>query len=256
MAQRDVWMAVAALGMQLLGAGLGSKALAKNCQTDADCGGAPATCELTSYQTCAGKDPACPAGSACGDKPTRDRQAGCAPYVEGICRQPYELPCRVDADCGVGFRCAEQIGRVCWGMGTTGGNGVAPSFHEECYETRGTFACELIEASCSADSDCVAGLHCLPSQASTCGITTASPAVSDCAEVPMVCAPEGYFGASLAGEDRDSAGGTVVEEGSAASEASGGCSLGARSGCEGWLALAGVLFLRRRRQVSGSAPAQ
>ena len=145
MTQRGWWSVVwATAGVQLLGAVLVSEASAKNCQTVADSGGPPALCELTTYQTCAGRDTACPAGSACGDKPTLDNQAECALYAEGICRQPYELSCKRDADCGTGFRCTEQIGRACSGMATSGGNGVPPSWHEDCRETRGTFHCELV----------------------------------------------------------------------------------------------------------------
>jgi hypothetical protein len=274
-----------AVGMQLLGAALSARAAAKNCQTAADCGGAPATCELTTYQTCAGKDPTCPAGSSCGDKPTSDDQTHCAPYVEGICRQPHELPCRIDTDCGVGFRCAEQIGRACSGMGTSGGNGVPPSFHEECHETRGTFACELIATRCATDGDCASGLRCLPSRSSSCGATTASPGaanppdttpVAACEQAPTVCAPEGYFGVvdvspeqgkdATADGRADTAGNLVdepsldpVEESNEADDderdargGDGGCSLvpGSNAGAVelSWLALAGVLVLQRRRR--------
>jgi len=227
MTQRYVWIsALAALGLPLLGAELGSAVAARNCQTAADCGGAPATCQLTTYQTCAGKDPACPAGSSCGEKPLPG-QTDCAPYVEGICRQPSELPCQVDADCGAGFRCAEQIGMSCVGMGSTGSPGDAPSWHEECRVSRGSFACELNRTPCSVDRDCAAGLSCQQSDANFCHESTcnvdpgcasglrcklsevsycwtsfASPTTPDAArfldactsDPPLLCAPRDFFG--------------------------------------------------------------
>lgn len=228
MAQRYLWTGVLAVGLQLLGAELGSAAAALNCQTAADCGGPPATCQLTTYQTCAGKDPACPAGSPCGEKPTMPNQPGCAPYVEGICHQAYEQPCQVDADCGTGFRCAEQIGMACSGMGSSGSPGVAPTSHEECHVSRGAFACELNRTPCTVDTDCAAGLRCQQSDASSCfkrtckldtGCATglrceqsgasfcwtsfappsdpdAARALDACSESPPVlCAPRGYFNA-------------------------------------------------------------
>ena len=228
MAQRYVWMGVlATVGLSLLGAELGSPAAALSCLTAADCGGPPATCELTTYQTCAGKDPACPAGSPCGEKPSTPDQTGCAPYVEGICRQAYDLPCQVDADCGTGFHCAEQIGMSCSGSASSGGSGVAPESHEACHVSRGTFACELTKTACKLDSDCAAGLRCQPSDMNFCFHTTcdvdpacaaglrcqqsgasfcwtsyapssepdAVRALDTCTESPPVlCAPLGYFG--------------------------------------------------------------
>ncbi|HEY6876915.1 MAG TPA: hypothetical protein VI299_02805 [Polyangiales bacterium] len=270
MAQRGMWMAVLAAGVQLFVMEQSSTAAAKNCLTAADCGGAPATCRLTTYQTCAGKDPSCPAGSACGDKPTMNNQADCAPYVEGTCYQQYELPCQIDADCGGGFRCVEQIGRACSGMGSTGGNGMPPWFHEECYETRGTFACELIEASCKVDSDCAAGLRCQQSSASKCGetfaptVADAEPSDTNCAQEPMRCAPEGYFGVRAssppAGDDDVIAAGDSAQSmleggahnGEPTARTDDGCSLSgalARRSALGWLALASALLLERRRGV-------
>lgn len=220
-----MWLGVL-VGLGLLDAELGSPAAALNCKTAADCGGAPATCELTTHQTCAGKDPACPAGSSCGDKPTMPDQPGCAPYVEGICRRPDELPCQVDADCGAGFRCAEQISMACSGGGSSGGPGVAPTFHEECHVSRGTFRCELNDTACSVDRACGAGLTCQESDTSHCqkskcdvdpscekglrceirGVSYcwtsfALPARQDVAVAidqctmspPTLCAPRGYF---------------------------------------------------------------
>jgi MYXO-CTERM domain-containing protein len=263
-----LWMTAVA-GVQLISAA----AEAKNCLTVADCGGAAATCELTTYQTCAGTDPACPAGSPCGDKPVMDGQPGCAPYVEGLCRQPWELPCRADADCGVGFRCAEEIARACRGMGSTGGNGVPPSFTEECYETR-TLACKLTEESCSTDADCEAGLRCLPSEASTCGHVwqtdetsqDASVRTPECAKVPMLCAPAGYFGdlptsaradddmpsverSGAGGTFRGDAGATALDEAEGARHDDGGCSLSSTPAAHSalWLALGMLAFERRRR---------
>jgi hypothetical protein len=267
---------LASAGLQLLGAELGAAALARNCQADADCGAAPATCELLHYQTCAGKDPACPAGSACGDKPTLENQADCKPYIEGICRQPHELPCQADADCGAGFRCVEQIGMWCRGGGSSGGAGVAPSSWQECGVSRGTFACELIESSCKADRDCAAGLRCQQSAPSACDVASGTssddgeaalgePArPADCtASAPKLCAPPGYF--SFQSKDaevtaHDAGGAAGAAEADEASDADAqtsvaggaGCSLHTRPGSAGlelgWLALLGVLATCSRKR--------
>jgi hypothetical protein len=175
------------------------RAFALNCAADSDCA-ASATCELTPYVTCAGKDPACPAGSACGEKPTLGApRADCATYVEGICRFPWELPCRQDSDCGNGFRCKEQISTWCRGGASVTDGGASTSWME-CGESRGSYACELVAQPCASDSDCGGGLLCREwTDTSTCPKAPTGVdggAAVDChAGKLMVCAPPHYFSA-------------------------------------------------------------
>lgn len=258
------------------------RAAALNCASDSECP-ASATCELTPYETCAGKDPTCPAGSACGDKPIPGApRADCATYVEGICRWPWELPCRQDSDCGEGFRCKEQISTWCRGGSSVVDGGASTSWME-CGESRGTYACELVAQPCKSDADCGNGLSCRQwTDTSRCPRSPGGVdggVAGDCSTGELkVCAPPNYFSDPIEpsqGEARDdgdsepappnvgSTGGSPAPQESDAqapadadSLATGGESAGAQ-GCSSlpsgtssssWFAILGAAMLFRRRR--------
>lgn len=133
------------------------------CEGDADCPD-PMLCHTRSYEECDAEDyPGCPDdGTPCEPKPVEP--PNCISYSEAHCRQPFELPCTADADCGGGFRCVEDIIRWCSGSGQVPQeDGVAVPLPEtECGEERtGTFSCHLQELPCDADADCPSGLACV-----------------------------------------------------------------------------------------------
>jgi hypothetical protein len=280
---RSVRKPIVQVAWVLLALGLDAqRAAALNCKTDSDCA-TQAICELTPYQTCQGDNPACPAGSACGDKPVSAGQTNCATYLEGICRSPWELPCRQDADCGSGFRCLEQVSTWCRGGGSVVDGGASTSWME-CGESRGTFACELAEQPCSADADCAAGLRCQEmSDSNACGarpIGVDGGVASDCGQkASKVCAPPDYFpsreapgkGATTGNEDGDRAPPFIAADGGVgassiqtnspsespaptaaegdSSSGGDGCSLASRRDGEAlWFGvLAAIMLVRRRR---------
>lgn len=130
-----------------------------DCSSDADCPD-PMLCHVESYEECSEEDrPACKPGVPCTlpepSKPT------CTSHTRSSCKQPYELPCTSDADCGGGFRCVEEVFGWCSGSGKVLPDGGVVEVEEECGETRtGQFRCELQVLPCEADSECPSGLTC------------------------------------------------------------------------------------------------
>lgn len=133
------------------------------CSADADCP-APMLCDEQSYEECDAE-----ASEDCADDgkpclPSTPKPPSCRTITEARCRQPYELPCTADADCGGGFRCEEELLGWCSGSGPKlplADGGVEPPRAPECgVEHTGRFSCHLLELPCALDSDCPSGLAC------------------------------------------------------------------------------------------------
>lgn len=166
------------------------------CEADADCP-APMLCHAETQRECSGVEdrPTCAPGVPCEPAPP-PAEPTCTERTVTSCRQPYELPCTVDADCGGGFRCVEEVSHWCNGsVGVTrpripsdvvdGGAALPappdteeiPTKPEECGTTpTGRFSCQLQVVPCDADADCPSGLACLdnPSGVSCSGGTPVS----------------------------------------------------------------------------------
>jgi len=129
--------------------------------------------------TCDPADPDCVEADDEGFAP-----ADCGePREVSACIAPWLLPCVAADDCGAGFECVERISEWCNGSsggsdpgeptpgaGGAGGDGFAPPPDDgepedvappECgSEPTGEYYCQLLETTCSVDSDCAAGLTC------------------------------------------------------------------------------------------------
>lgn len=93
---------------------------------------------------------------------------------EAVCIPRHEAPCGVDADCGPGFSCEQDIIVSCSGgsagtagsagavsTGGVGGGALPPDMGTCSEETLDTAHCELQHLPCEADSDCPGTLSCV-----------------------------------------------------------------------------------------------
>jgi hypothetical protein len=121
------------------------------------------------------------------------------PTTVKMCTPPYVLPCTTASDCGDGFDCKEAQSCGCSGSaGTAGGATPAPMAPlppeggagassadiapPDCTcEPSGTFECVVKPVMCQADTDCVAGWHCVQE------VAVSEPACAPGADCP---APE------------------------------------------------------------------
>jgi hypothetical protein len=147
--------------------------VAAPCQGDSDCPD-PMVCHLETYDECddypTTARPACPpdAVDCVAPAPAPAPPPECRTRTESTCRQPYDLPCTADADCGGGFRCVEQISRWCSGGGRRLADGGFEQVEPQCGETRSSiFHCELQALPCESDAACPTGLTCQDNYAGT-----------------------------------------------------------------------------------------
>lgn len=158
----------------------------RDCTADSDCIDGWTCFTQTINEDCVSAEPApaCPEGDPdC--TPEAPEPVDCGePREESACVPRWFLPCEAAADCGPGFECVERIVR-CGGSDPGGsnplppeagtdagqaGDGFAPPPGDEeipedvappeCDEPSGELYCQLIETTCSVDSDCGAGLTC------------------------------------------------------------------------------------------------
>ena len=148
------------------------------CDADADCP-APMLCHAETERECDAVEdrPTCAPGVPCEPAPPPAKPT-CTERTVTSCRQPYELPCTADADCGGGFRCIEEVSHWCNGsvavsprapIDVADGGAALPAPPDldppekpECGTTpTGRFSCQLQVVPCDADADCPAGLACL-----------------------------------------------------------------------------------------------
>lgn len=251
-------------------------------------------CHTETTSSCNDAAPAAPcAGDSC-DGGSSEPPPDCSVESRSYCTPRYLLPCQTASDCGAGFRCVEEVTQWCNGSGPSdpsdGGvaNIVAPD--QQCGETRtGTFVCQLIEVTCTADSDCASDFVCATVSGSSCasdlpsssgggqsgfappsdeaperdaGIDTCKPTVA-----AKVCQPRDFdYGGYGVGYDGDSnAGGGTRGEGEESPQQADdletdhggeGCSLGAgQNASNGWLlmvaSLCAATVYRRRTATRG-----
>lgn len=212
------------------------------CTTDADCADGM-TCHASTTQSCS--SPSC-----------ADPKQGCSTEVTctnvtgpSTCIPKYELPCKVDSDCGGHFTCVPETVTTCWGGGGAGFAGdastgatpgvtptdVPPVPAEDggsaptsgCTTTSsGTSSCVPDMISCTADADCPTTWTCTGSTGvATAGCATVVAAVDGAVSegppcdpqpspspAPSYCVPPSY-GASA--PTRSSSGGTLSPDPSA-----------------------------------------
>ncbi len=142
------------------------------CTSDADCGGGMVCLERT-HASCSGSGSGarpCPAGEPCPERPPVPPE--CEEVTARACVPKYAAPCRMDTDCGEGFRCVEQQSCGCSGSGgrdaptpsdpgtsASSAEDVAPP--EECScAPSGVYRCESLVDVCVVDSDCPADWTC------------------------------------------------------------------------------------------------
>ncbi len=145
------------------------------CTADADCP-APMLCHAESYEEC-DRVPACAAGENCATRSPSSCREVLGPAT---CREPYELPCRVDSDCGPGFRCTEDVVGWCTGSAgkdEAGDGGIVPPVCGE--EPTGTFSCRLLELPCTSAADCPVGFVCEPEDTTVADCSTPKPRNDD-----------------------------------------------------------------------------
>lgn len=89
------------------------------CSTDSDCA-TGMVCYADSYTACPAPAPlpSCPPNAACA-APALDAGA-CTTNTVKSCVPRYDLPCKVDSDCGDGFTCVPDTITSCSGGGSTG----------------------------------------------------------------------------------------------------------------------------------------
>jgi hypothetical protein len=155
------WLLTSALTLTaLLGA---TKALAQECQTDADCARG-LICESAGMSGCPGS--ACAPGEECPEPPP------CGPVELRAC-QPG--PCASDADCGAGLVCYTHEDEIC-----SGGAPCAPGSDcstippETCTTTSEQICVPRYLLPCAQDIDCGEGFRCVEEQ--ICGCSGSAPA--------------------------------------------------------------------------------
>jgi hypothetical protein len=152
-----------------------------DCTQNGDCA-EDWVCAREERQACNDVDVACTPEGEC----PKPEPSECETEVLTQCVPRWLAPCEDASSCGPGFECAEVIERSCSGSagedpgaGGSGGDngsgdapfappqdaGVAPDPETrpepECTEQgSGVFRCELLETTCTIDSDCAAGLTC------------------------------------------------------------------------------------------------
>lgn len=89
------------------------------CSTDSDCA-TGMVCYADSYTNCAAPEPApsCPKNADCA-APALDAGA-CTSTTVKSCVPTYDLPCKVDSDCGDGFTCVPDTITSCSSSGSAG----------------------------------------------------------------------------------------------------------------------------------------
>lgn len=211
----------------------------KPCATDAECGGGTSCVEFT-YVACSGggdtggrEDPDTGPGGAGGEPGTGTGGAAggaggaggaplppeeCVEVTEAYCVPPWLAPCQLDADCGPGFRCVEEV--ICTepmpprdGAGGEGGAGAAGGYGGGACEPSDVKYCELIPTPCDTTADCGAGLLCEDFSQWICGGEEPRPDGEEPPPPPV--GGEGGAGGSSGGDDggtgEGGAGGGPVE---------------------------------------------
>jgi hypothetical protein len=143
-----------------------SECMPVECSSDDDCAEGM-VCHQDTSTVC--ETSPCAAGEKC-----PDAESSCEEISRNYCVPKYLLPCKIDADCGPGFSCAELEECACSGgggssdplpndgaAGSGGGasdsdaGGDIPPPEQSCTcEPSGDFACYLEPVACEADKDC------------------------------------------------------------------------------------------------------
>jgi MYXO-CTERM domain-containing protein len=172
------------------------------CSSDADCEDGMVCHEYESFDCPAvdsGGAAECPPGSECPQPEPAPAPEPCEPSTTTQCVPRYAVPCEVDADCGDGFGCVEDIAYSCDGSGPVpsddpdSGGGSDPGAGDDpapapeprpapeepscSEEPLGTFHCEAREVACEADADCPSEWSCEESYSRpVCGGASTDPA--------------------------------------------------------------------------------
>jgi MYXO-CTERM domain-containing protein len=235
------------------------------CSTDSDCA-TGMVCYADSYTNCPAPAPllSCPPNADCA-APALDAGA-CTTATVKSCVPRYDLPCKVDSDCGDGFTCVPDTITSCSGGGSTGsavsggvpttGSGPAilvdagtvvvaavdASSPPSCTTTTGsTSSCQAKAITCTISADCPSTWTCV-AQPQPITNVCAGPASLDggvpvCGSPnpgpsPMLCQPPyANLGSSFGAGGQSTGGGARVP--TAAGNAAGGGAAGSNSAPSG-----------------------
>jgi hypothetical protein len=155
------------------------------CTMDADCA-TGMVCHADTAVSCPELDvpPACAKDVDCGAPAPAVDAGACRTVATNTCVPKYDLPCKVDADCGDGFTCVPDTSTECSGGGSTGSAGsgaalmgstspssgpttpVTPAYDGGSYTstcmttTLSTSSCHAKSIPCTTDASCPATWTC------------------------------------------------------------------------------------------------